>query len=58
MHGASPTVREEAGAVAVPAIEMTKTNPVRAGIAVDTDVDGARFWAVDVAADVILHDFF
>ena len=57
LHCASPTVREEAGAVAVPAVEITKASPMRVA-AVRTDVDDTFFWAVDIAADVMFHDLW
>jgi hypothetical protein len=55
-HLASAAVSQKAGTSFVPAVEMTKTNPVRVA-AVRADVENAFFWAVDVAAVVILHGF-
>jgi hypothetical protein len=54
LHLASVAVREEAGAVGVPVVEMQTANPM-AVAAVFSDVDDAFVWAVVVAAGVNCH---
>jgi hypothetical protein len=52
LHLALATISEEAGAVLVPAVEMSPANPM-ALAAVNADVDHARVGTLVVAAGVI-----